>query len=107
MASDDDISQIESLVLRRHAEIFVRCSDCTPLLGVLRANNIINEVEYQRIKAKQTSLERNGYVIITLRDKVIAKAISVCACISHSYSLSSVDSRTLHAHYVYWAVPIL
>ena len=63
MASEDDIppieSEIESLVLRRHAEIFVRCSDCTPVLGVLRANNIINEVEYQRIKAKQTSIEKN------------------------------------------------
>ena len=72
MASEDDIPSIESSVLRKHAEIFVRCSDCTPVLGVLRANNIINEVEYQRVKAKQTSIEKNGCVIVT-----IAKYISL------------------------------
>ena len=62
MASGDDISSIESLVLRRHAEIFIQCPDCTPLLGVLRANNVINEVEYQRINAKPIVIEKNGYV---------------------------------------------
>ena len=62
MASDDRDS-IESLVLRRHTELFVTCLDCTPILGVLRANDIINEVEYQRIKAKQTSIEKNGCVL--------------------------------------------
>ena len=63
MDGGDDSSSIESLVLRRHAELFVQCPDCTPLLGVLRANNVINEVEYQRISAKQTTVEKNGYVI--------------------------------------------
>ena len=60
MASDDSV---ESLVLRRHAGIFVQCPDCTPLLGVLRANNVISELEYQRIKAKQTSIDKNGFVV--------------------------------------------
>ena len=59
MASGDEI---ESLVLRRHAKLFVQCPDCTPLLGVLRANDVINEMEYQRISAKQTTIEKNGYV---------------------------------------------
>ena len=62
MASGDHTSTIESLVLRRHAGVFEQCPDCTPLLGVLRANDVINEVEYQRINAKQTTVEKNGYV---------------------------------------------
>ena len=53
MASEDSI---ESLVLRRHAEIFVQCSDCTPILGVLRANNVINEVELDISASKLNKL---------------------------------------------------
>ena len=37
MESNDGISSVESLVLRRHAEEFER-ADLTPSLGVLRAN---------------------------------------------------------------------
>ena len=76
--TSDDRDSIESLALRRHAELFASCSDCTPILGVLRANNVINEVEYQRIKAKQTSIEKNG-------------------CVSYSYiTTTSVISVLLH-----------
>ena len=69
MATGSNSSAIESLVLRRHAELFAigqeHCqmfTDCTPLLGVLRANYVINEMEYQRINAKQTAIEKNGCV---------------------------------------------
>ena len=80
MASEESI---ESLVLRKHAETFVQCSDCTPILGVLRANNVINEVEYQRIKAKQTSIEKNGCVkltiLINIYSNLIVIIITVCS----------------------------
>ena len=59
MASED-ISVIK-LVLRRHVAIFERCADCTPLLGLLRANKMIDEYKYQHISAQRTPIERNRY----------------------------------------------
>ena len=61
MASDD-ISVIK-LVLRRHVAIFERCADCAPLLGLLRANKMIDEYKYQYISAQRTPIERNRYAI--------------------------------------------
>ena len=64
MASDDDIALIK-LVLRRHMAIFERCSDCTPLVGILRANNMIDEYKYQHITGiPKTSIERNRCVAV-------------------------------------------
>ena len=62
MGSDDNISLIQ-LVLRRHVAIFERCADCTPLIGILRANNMINEYKYQYIIVQKTPIERNRCVI--------------------------------------------
>ena len=58
MASEVDTSLMK-LVLRRHVGIFERCEDCTPLLGLLRANNMIDEWKYQHINAQRTSIEKN------------------------------------------------
>ena len=55
-----DVSVIK-LVLRRHVAIFERCADCTPLLGLLRANKMIDEYKYQHISAQRTPIERNRY----------------------------------------------
>ena len=64
MESNDGISSVESLVLRRHAEEFER-ADLTPSLGVLRANYIIDEVDYQRIAdPNKTTFEKSGCVLI-------------------------------------------
>ena len=62
MASDDSISLIK-LVLRRHVAIFERCADCTPLVGILRDNNMIDEYKYQHITGiPKTTIERNRFV---------------------------------------------
>ena len=64
MASDDNIALIK-LVLRRHMAIFERCADCTPLVGILRANNMIDEYKYQHITGiSKTTIERNRYVAV-------------------------------------------
>ena len=55
-----DISVIK-LVLRRHVPVFEWCADCTPFLGLLRANKMIDECKYQHISAQRTSIERNRY----------------------------------------------
>ena len=90
MASGDDISTMESLVLRRHVELFVQCPDCTPLLGILRANNVINEVEYQRISAKQTAIEKNGYVRRNNKSLILL-------CISYSRMKLAIICMTLRS----------
>ena len=51
------------LTLQRHVEEFEKCDDCVPVLGLLRANNIINEWNYQQINAQKTPIERNRYIV--------------------------------------------
>ena len=63
MASENDNSALIKLVLRRHVAIFERCADCTSLVGILRANNMIDEYKYQYITTQRTSIERNRCVI--------------------------------------------
>ena len=62
MASENNIALIK-LVLRKHVDVFERCADCTPLVRILRGNNMIDEYKYQYITAQRTSIERNRCVI--------------------------------------------
>ena len=50
------------LALQRHVEEFEQCDDCVAVLDILRANNIINEWNYQQINTQKTPIERNRYI---------------------------------------------
>ena len=58
MASSSDCIAIK-LALQRHVEEFELCDDCIPAIGLLRANNVISEWNYQQINAQKTPIERN------------------------------------------------
>ena len=62
MAGNDYNIIAVTLALQRHAEEFERCEDCTPVLDLLRANNVISEWSYQQISTLKTPIERNRYV---------------------------------------------